>query len=125
VTKNDMGRYELTVESPDQLIEELRNYFSEFREIRRRGRSIDVLAARLEDQTLKNAMQSYLGKLLLRDLVEQAAVTADLDPLQLWIEEHFEEQAQGLVLREGAEGAIADVIEQAEQLEAQLKQVDF
>jgi beta-lactamase regulating signal transducer with metallopeptidase domain len=125
VAKNDADAYELAVESPEQLMEELAYYFTEFREVRRRGRSIDMLAKRLQDQTLQQAMQSYLGKLLLRDLARQAATMEQPDALQLWIDEYFDETTEGLVLRDWAVDVIAEVIDQARELEAQLQQTDF
>lgn len=123
--KNDAGRLELTVESPDQLAQELSNYFVEFRELRRRGRSIDAFAARLADTRLKQIMQSYLGKLMLRDLVQQSAAPQDVDGLQIWFDQHFEETPEGLVLREGSAEVIAELLEQAAEIEAQLQEADF
>ncbi len=123
--KNDAGRLELSVESPEQLAEELSNYFAEFRELRRRGRSIDAFAARLADSRLKQVMQSYLGKLMLRELVQQSAVSEDADGLQIWFDQHFEETPEGLVLREGAGEALAELLEQAAEIEAQLQEADF
>jgi hypothetical protein len=125
VTRTDDGGYSLTAESPEELTNELSGFFAEFREIRRRGRGIDAFAARLANAELKRAMQSFLGKLLLRDLLQEVAVPEEVDGLQLWIDEHFEETAEGLVLREGAAEAINELLEQAEELRAQLEQTDF
>lgn len=125
VTKNENGQYTLTAESPEDLANELGNFFTEFREIRRRGRTIDAFAARLADPRLKQAMQSFLGKLMLRDLVQQAGAPQEVDGLQLWIDQHFEETAEGLVLQEWAGDVIAELLAQAAELEAQLQQVDF
>lgn len=125
VTRNDNGQYRLTAESPEELTNELAGYFSEFRELRRRGRRIDEFATRLADPRLKQAVQSFLGKLMLRDLMQNLAVPQDVDGLQMWIDIHFEESAEGLVLRDGAAAGIADVLKQAAELETQLQQTDF
>lgn len=123
--KNDAGRLELAVESPEQLAEELTNYFVELRELRRRGRRIDAFAARLADTRLKQSMQSYLGKLMLRDLMQQSTAPEEADGLQIWFDQHFEETPEGLVLREGAAEAIAELLQQAAEIEAQLQEADF
>ena len=125
VTKNEAGKYEITIESPDELSNQLREFFEQFRELRRRGRAIDEFAAHLDSPTASTALQSFLGKLLLRELMEQSAVKPDVDGLQLWVDAHFEETTEGLVLNDGAGEVIQGMLQEAVELEAELSKADF
>jgi hypothetical protein len=70
-------------------------------------------------------MKTLSGKLLLVKLVEDAAERPDVNGLQLWFDEHFEERSEGLVLREGAELAIDEFLAEVAGMESELAKVDF
>jgi hypothetical protein len=125
VTLDDMGKYRVTIENPDELVSESEDYFQQFREVRRRGRTLDEFAAKLSDMELKTAIQTLAGKLILAELVERSAMRPDVDGLQLWFDAHFEETAEGLRLSDGASGEVDAIIEEAAQLEEQLSKTDF
>jgi hypothetical protein len=96
-----------------------------YRELRRRGRTIDEFASQLADKKLAAAIQSLSGKLLLQDLVESSARRPDVDGLQLWINAHFEETAEGLKLHDWAGEEINGILTEAAELEEQLSKTDF
>ncbi|MBC7966121.1 MAG: M56 family metallopeptidase, partial [Fuerstia sp.] len=125
VTRDDNGKYKITSESPDDLVSQSENFFQQFREVRRRGRTLDEFAAKLSDKKLSSAIQTLSGKLILADLVERSAMRPDVDGLQLWFDAHFEETAEGLKLFDWAGGEVDAVLEEAAQLEAQLSKTDF
>lgn len=125
VTLDENGKYGITSESPDDLVSQSENFFQQFREVRRRGRTLDEFAAKLTDTELKSAIQTLPGKLLLDELVERSARRPDVDGLQLWFDAHFEETAEGLKLFEWAGGEVDAVLEEAAQLEEQLSKTDF
>ena len=124
-TKNEAGKYEITVESTEDLKGQIEDIFRRFRDMRRRGRVVDEFAAQLTHPETKVAMQSLLGKLQLAQLIEQSAERPEVDGLQLWFSENFEETPEGLVLREEASGVIEQVLAEAVEVEKELSKTDF
>jgi beta-lactamase regulating signal transducer with metallopeptidase domain len=125
VTKGDDSRYTITSESPEDLKSQCEDFFREFRDVRRRGRTIDEFASKLADKKLTSAMQTLTGKLILDDLVERSARRPDVDGMQLWFDAHFEEAAEGLKLFNWAGDEINGILEEAADLEEQLSKTDF
>jgi hypothetical protein len=125
LTKNDKGLYDITIASPEELRNNVENFFQEYREIRRRGRTLDEFADNVTDQELQAAMKTLSGKLLLVDVVERSIVPPDVDGLQLWFDSHFEETAEGLKLQEWAGNSIEEVLNEAAELEKELSKADF
>jgi hypothetical protein len=125
VTKGDDSRYTITSESPEDLKSQCEDFFREFRDVRRRGRTIDEFASKLADKKLTSAMQTLTGKLILDDLVERSARRPDVDGMQLWFDAHFEEAAEGLKLFDWAGDEINGILEEAADLEEQLSKTDF
>ena len=125
VTKGDDSRYTITSESPEDLKSQCEDFFREFRDVRRRGRTIDEFASKLADKKLTSAMKTLTGKLILDDLVERSARRPDVDGMQLWFDAHFEEAAEGLKLFDWAGDEINGILEEAADLEEQLSKTDF
>lgn len=125
VTKGDNGKYTITSESPEDVKSQCENYFREFRELRRRGRTIDEFASQLSDKEMTAAIQTLSGKLLLQDLVRISATRPDVNGLQLWISAHFEETAEGLKLHDWAGDEINSILAEVAELEKQLSKTDF
>jgi len=125
VTKSDSGKYEVTYPSEEELKNRIEGWFQDFREVRRRGRIVDEFAISLAEPAVQSAMKTLTGKLLLVKLVEDAAERPDVNGLQLWFDEHFEERSEGLVLREGAELAIDEFLAEVAGMESELAKVDF
>jgi beta-lactamase regulating signal transducer with metallopeptidase domain len=125
LTKNDQGLYDITIASPEELRNNVENFFQEYREIRRRGRTLDEFANNVTDKELQTAMKTLSGKLLLVDVVERSIVPPDVDGLQLWFDSHFEETAEGLKLQEWAGNSIEEVLNEAAELEKELSKADF
>ena len=125
VTKGDDGKYTITSESPEDLKSQCEDFFREFRDVRRRGRTIDEFASKLADKKLTPAMKTLTGKLILDDLVERSARRPDVDGMQLWFDAHFEEAAEGLKLFDWAGDEINGILEEAAELEEQLSKTDF
>jgi len=125
VTKGDDSKYTITSESPEDVKSRCEDFFREYRELRRRGRTIDEFATQLADKKLAAAIQTFSGKLLLQDLVEGSARRPDVDGLQLWVNAHFEETAEGLKLQDWAGDEINGILDEAAELEEQLSKTDF
>ena len=125
VTKGDDGKYTITSESPEDLKSQCEDFFREFRDVRRRGRTIDEFASKIADKKLGAAIQTLSGKLILDDLVERSVRRPDVDGLQLWFDAHFEETAEGLKLFDWAGDEINGILEEAAELEKQLSKTDF
>lgn len=125
VTRGPQGKYEITAESPDDLKARIEDFFRQSREIRRRGRVIDEFAAQVASPALQGAMTSFLGKLELGRLVEGTADRPEVDGLQLWFGELFVESPEGLVLQDWAGEAIDEILQEAAEIEKELKKVDF
>ncbi len=125
VTKSDSGKYEITVESTEDLNYRLEEFFREFRDLRRRGRVVDEFAGTLVDLDLKVAMESLVGKLLLTRLVESAQERPEVDGLSAWFENHFQETPDGLVLNDWAGEVITGILSEAEEIEKELAKQDF
>jgi beta-lactamase regulating signal transducer with metallopeptidase domain len=125
ITRNDAGRYELTVESTEDLQNQIEQFFREFREVRRRGRVVDEFAAQIEDTRLKLAFSSLLGKLQLGELMAALIERPEVDGLARWFEQHFEETPEGLKLYEWAVPNIEQVLSDAAELERQAAKQDF
>lgn len=125
VTKGDDGKYTITSESPEDVKSRCEDFFRVYRELRRRGRTIDEFASQLAEKKLAAAILTLPGKLLLQDLVESSARRPDVDGLQLWINAHFEETAEGLKLQDWAGEEINGILTEAAELEEQLSKTDF
>ena len=125
VTKGDDDKYTITSESPEDLKSQCEDFFREFRDVRRRGRTIDEFASKLADKKMTSAMKTLTGKLILDDLVERSARRPDVDGMQLWFDAHFEEAAEGLKLFDWAGDEINGILEEAAALEEQLSKTDF
>ncbi|MBL8816972.1 MAG: hypothetical protein JNL58_13165 [Planctomyces sp.] len=125
VTQNESGMYEITVDSTEELSSRLEEFFRQFREVRRRGRIVDEFAAQVEDAELKSAMQTLIGKLLLENVVQSAAERPDVDGLAMWIENHFEETPDGLVLRDWAGEVVTEILNDSAEIEKELGSSDF
>lgn len=125
VTQGDNGKYTITSESPEDVKSRCEDFFREFRELRRRGRSLDEFASQLVDRNLAAAIRTLSGKLLLQELVENSAKRSDVDGLQLWVSAHFEETAEGLKLHDWADEEINAILHEAAELEEQFSKTDF
>lgn len=125
ITKGDDNKYTITSESPEEVKSRCEDFFREFRELRRRGRTIDEFALKLTDKKLSAAIQTLSGKLILDELVERSVTRPDVDGQQLWFDAHFEETAEGLKLHDWAGDEINGILEEAAKLEEQLSKTDF
>jgi len=124
-TRDESGRLVITVESQEDLRNRFEEYFRQVREVRRRGRVIDEFSTSVADEELRSAMTSVSGKLSLARLVEQSAIRPDVDGLELWINDHFQETPDGLTLNEWAEPVIAEIITEAAEITKELANSDF
>lgn len=125
LTRNEEGKYDITVESSEDLTNQIEDYYRQFREIRRRGRVIDDFAGDVSDSSLAAALKPMIGKMLLFDLVKTAVPPTDVDGLALWFESRFEETPEGLKLYDWASEEIASVVSDAAELEGELSKQDF
>ncbi len=125
VTRDEDGKYKIASESPADVVSLADNFFLQFREVRRHGRTLDEFAAKLADPELTSAIQTLSGKLILTELVERSAMRPDVDGLQLWFDTYFEETAEGLKLLDGSGAEIDAVLQEAAELEEQLSKTDF
>lgn len=125
LTADDDNKYTITSESPEEVKSQCEEFFRKFRELRRRGRTIDEFALKLTDKKLSAAIQTLSGKLVLNELVERSAKRPDVDGLQLWVDAHFEETAEGLKLHDWAGDEINGILEEAAKLEEQLSKTYF
>jgi beta-lactamase regulating signal transducer with metallopeptidase domain len=125
VTKNEAGRYDLTVESADELSDRMESFFRDAREARRRGRLMDEFAAKVSNADLQAAMSTLIGKLLLQPLIEESVDRPDVDGVALWVDQHFEETPEGLVLRDGAQIVVDQLLTAATDIESELTKQDF
>jgi len=125
LTQNEEGKYDITIESGEDLTNQIEDYYRQFREIRRRGRVIDDFAGGLNDSSLATAMKPMIGKMLLFEVVKDALPPANVDGLALWFESRFEETSEGLKLYDWATEEIASVVNDAAELERELGKQDF
>ncbi|AMV16930.1 M56 family metallopeptidase [Planctomyces sp. SH-PL14] len=125
VTKNPQGNYEITTESPDDLKGRAEEFFRQARDVRRRGRVVDEFAAEVTNPALSRAMTSLVGKLELARLAEVTAERPEVDGLQLWFGELFAETPDGLVLQDWAGPSIEELLQEAAEIEKELKKADF
>jgi hypothetical protein len=125
VTKNPQGKYEITTESPDDLKGRAEEFFRQARDVRRRGRVVDEFAAEVANPALSRAMTSLVGKLELARLAEVTAERPEVDGLQLWFGELFAETPDGLVLQDWAGPSMEELLQEAAEIEKELKKADF
>lgn len=125
ITRNEAGQIELAMEDPEELRNALEEFFRSTREIRRRGRVIDDFARQLPSGALQQAMLSHYGKLQLFELIEQTAERPEVDGVAYWIEQHFDETAEGLVLKDWAGDVLSGFLQEVEEIEAELGKADF
>jgi hypothetical protein len=125
VTKNESDKYEITVDSTDDLKNRTEEFYRQFRELRRRGRLVDEFAAQVADSEVKSAMQSLFGKLSLTRLVASAADRPDVDGTELWFGIHFQETPAGLILNDWAGEVIDQILDEASEIDRELTKQDF
>ncbi|MBL8871124.1 MAG: M56 family metallopeptidase [Planctomycetaceae bacterium] len=125
VSKNENGKYELTISSDEDFNSRVEDFYRQFRDLRRRGRIIDEFATQLNDPALATAMQSIPGKQQLTTLVLESIPRPEVDGLQLWFESHFTQTDNGWQLNDGAGEVIDQFINEAAELENELGKDDF
>jgi beta-lactamase regulating signal transducer with metallopeptidase domain len=125
VTKNDMGKYEITIPSSEEFQARVEDFYRQYRETRRRGRIVDDFAAHVTDTAVTEALSSIVGKLILTDMVTASLQRPDVDGLQIWFSNHFSESEQGLQLNDGADEVIQQFLDEAKEMDSELSKEDF
>lgn len=125
VTKNDMGKYEITIPSDEEFQARVEDFYRQYRENRRRGRIVDDFAAQVTDTAVANTFRTTVGKLVLADLVTASLPRPDADGLQLWFKDHFSESEQGLQLDDWAGEVIQQFVNEAKEMDDELSKEDF
>jgi beta-lactamase regulating signal transducer with metallopeptidase domain len=127
LVENDNGR--LYVQPPElpeeELVEAITDMFRQHRAARRKGREVDTITAQIMDRELQAAMQSVGGKLTFGDYLQQRLMADVPDGLAQWAADHFDETADGLVIREEQREEIAELVRQAEEVARELQNADF
>lgn len=125
VKKGTDGKYQVPTENQDQAASYVQNYFSSFRQIRRKTRNLDELAEKLDDQALKQALQSLAGKFIVSRTIQTAVGRQRFDGLSVWINDRFDRTDKGLVVRTGYENEIEGVLQEVENVKKELEKNDF
>lgn len=125
VTKNENGKYELTISSEEDFNARVEDFYRQYRDLRRRSRIIDEFTTQLTDPALATAMQSIPGKQQLTTLVLESIPRPEVDGLQLWFESHFTQTDDGWQLNDGASEAIEQFLSEAAEMESELGKDDF
>lgn len=119
------GKYQVQSESQEQVASYVQGYFSNFRQVRRKSRSLDELAEKLDDQALKQVLQSLAGKFIVSRTIQTAVGRQRFDGLTSWIEARFDRADKGLVIRPGYENEIEGVLQEVENVKKELEKNDF
>ena len=93
--------------------------------LRRQGRTIEQIASEMDDKELQQALMSMGGKYAVLYSIRDSLRGARFNGLSLWIEEHFDESDNGLVLKEGAEEMVQDFLGRVREVSEELKKDDF
>lgn len=125
VSKNEDGKYELTIPSEEEFNSRVEDFYRQYRDLRRRGRIIDEFTTQLTDPALATAMQSIPGKQQLTTLVLESIPRPEVDGLQLWFESHFTQTDNGWQLNDGAGEVIEEFLSEAAEMENELGKDDF
>lgn len=125
LSKNDNGKYELTIPSEEEFNSRVEDFYRQFRDLRRRGRIIDEFTTQLEDPALATAMKSIPGKHQLTALVMDSIPRPEVDGLQRWFENHFTQTDNGWQLNDGAGEVIDQFLNESAELEIELSKDDF
>ncbi len=121
----DEGKLHVSEDRAEEVTEFVRDAFRQYRAVRRQGRTIEELASEMDDKELQQALMSMGGKYAVLYSIRDSLRGARFNGLSLWIEEHFEESDNGLVLREGAEEMVQDFLGRVREVSEELKKDDF
>lgn len=123
--EDDDGKLFVREDRAEELTEQVREFFRQFRSIRAKGRTMDSIVKSLADEDLKEAFASNGGKYAVLLSIQQKLRRAEFNGFDLWVEEHFVEVDNGLQLRDGAEEMIDEFLEQVDEVNAELAKDDF
>ena len=127
LVEDDNGR--LHVNPPEIEKEEVAEHISEMfrraRSAKRKGRELDRRAAEVLDPSVKAVLLTAGGKLAFADHLKRLLAAQTTDGFAEWISNHFDETADGYIIRDDQQEAIADVIAQVAEVRKELANADF
>lgn len=123
--ESDDGKLFVQPGRAEELTEHVREFFRQYRSVRAKGRSLDEPALQIDDEELRDAFQSNGGKFVVLMTIQKSFQGAAFDGFQVWLAEHFEENDEGLALREGGEEMVQDFIDQVAEVTEELAKDDF
>ena len=95
------------------------------RELRRRGRKLDELATKINDQDVAKAISSTGGKLLLARTIQEASDRLVVDSFPMWRDAMFEQTPSGYVLKEEKLEELNNMLNDMRNLQKELAKNDF
>ena len=120
--ENDDGWLEVRPDREETLNDHLQELLAATRELRRKGRTFDSIADKINDEALAEAFRMMSGKLAIVDSIRRGLEKTDYDGFDQWIEDHFVESEDGeLTLRADAVEMIEEMLEETGEIEKQLK----
>ena len=123
--EDDDGVLHVREEDREGIADLIRFFFEQSRRMRRKGRALNRFAAQIDSSKLAEVFRSSAGKYAVEQEIDQMVQHHEFDGLRAWVEEHLEPSENGLVIRDRAEEALAEIIQQAKEVEQELANDDF
>jgi beta-lactamase regulating signal transducer with metallopeptidase domain len=125
VQETDDGKLRLAGEEPEAIREFVNKGFRDFRTFRRHARIVDQYVSRIKDEELHAAFQTWGGRIVIRGEIERRLRTLSADGLSLWVDAHFEETTDGLLLKPESGEALTDFLADVDAVNRELANDDF
>ena len=121
----DDGTLKANAERQEQIQEAISEMFRFHREMRRRGRMVDRIAAQISDEKIKKSLGTWGGKFLMIELVRKSVQVDAGKALSDWRSDHFEKTANGFKFKADQEGFVTDFRKSVDAIRKELKNDDF
>lgn len=119
------GSLRVRSDRQEELQEHIQYMFAEFRSLRRGARKVNRLTQRIADSALREAFNTWGGRICLKSELEERMRLLAADGLELWLKETFEDRNGRLTLREEAEEEISDFLADVDAVTRELNNDDF
>ncbi len=119
------GSLRVRSDRQEELQEHIQEMFAEFRGLRRGARKVNRLTQRIADSDLREAFNTWGGRICLKSELEKRMRRLAADGLELWLMETFEEKNGRLTLREEAEEEITEFLADVDAVTRELNNDDF
>jgi len=123
--ETESGTLQVRSDREEELQEHIQEQFGAFRALRRGARRVNQLTQRIADSDLREAFDTWGGRLLLKSEIENHLRRLSANGFELWLEEMFRDEDGRLVLKDKAQDEILEFLADVSEVNRELSNDDF